>query len=64
MTRIIEIVISPDGQTTVETKGFQGESCREASRFMEESLGRHVGEKLTAEFHQKSSLQQPNHQKR
>lgn len=62
MTQIIEITISPEGQTKVETKGFAGESCRDASRFVEEALGSRVGEQLTAEFHQKTTVQQPNQQ--
>jgi hypothetical protein len=58
MTQIIEIVISPDGQTKIETKGFVGASCRDASRFIEQALGRQVGEQLTAEFHQAQPIQQ------
>jgi hypothetical protein len=38
MTAIIEIVISPDGQTKLETKGFGGQSCRDSSRFLEQAL--------------------------
>ncbi len=48
----IEITVSPTGQTEVQTKGFAGGECREASKFLEEALGQRVGETLTAEFHQ------------
>ena len=48
----IEITVSPKGETTVETKGFTGNSCREASRFVEEALGRPTSERLTAAFYQ------------
>lgn len=48
----IEIIISPKGETTVETRGFTGASCREASRFVEEALGRPTSERLTATFYQ------------
>lgn len=58
MTPIIEVVISPDGQTKIETKGFQGPTCRDASRFLEQALGRQVGEQFTAEFHQAQPTQQ------
>ena len=34
----IEIIVAPDGKTTVQTKGFQGASCREGSRFVEQPL--------------------------
>ncbi|MCY2989222.1 MAG: DUF2997 domain-containing protein [Planctomycetota bacterium] len=58
MTRIIEITVSPKGETTVTTKGFTGSSCREASKFIEQALGQRTGERLTAEFHQTQSVQQ------
>jgi hypothetical protein len=49
--RTIEIIVSPTGETTVETKGYTGASCRDGSRFLEEALGTKTGEKLTPEFH-------------
>ena len=52
MNKTIEITVSPTGQTQVQTKGFIGGECREASRFVEEALGQRVNESLTAEFHQ------------
>ncbi len=52
MSKIIEITVSPTGQTRVETKGFSGGACREASRFLEQALGACTSEQLTAEFHQ------------
>ena len=52
MTKIIEIIVSPTGQTTVQTKGFAGSSCQDASRFIEQALGQRTGEQLTAEFYQ------------
>jgi hypothetical protein len=51
MTRIIELIVSPTGQTKIETKGFAGSSCRDASRFLEEALGVKCEEKPTAEFY-------------
>jgi hypothetical protein len=51
MTKIIEIIVSPTGQTTIETKGFAGSSCRDASRFLEEALGLRTDERLTGEFY-------------
>ncbi len=50
--KTIEITVSPGGQTKVETRGFTGGECREASRFVEQALGRRTAETLTAEFHQ------------
>ena len=58
----IEIIVSPKGETQVQTKGFAGSSCRDASRFIEQALGKRTGEKLTAEFHQAESVRQTNQQ--
>ena len=56
--KTIEITVDPQGQAKVETKGFSGSECREASRFLELALGRSTGEKLTTEFHQDQSVDQ------
>jgi hypothetical protein len=56
----IEIIISPRGQSRVETKGFAGSKCRDASRFLETAIGRTTSERLTAEFHV-AQVQQSNH---
>ena len=56
--RTIEIIVASDGQTRVETKGFVGAQCREASRFIEQALGRQTGEQLTAEFYAPQTQQQ------
>jgi hypothetical protein len=50
--KIIEIVVSPTGEARLETQGFSGSSCRDASRLFEEALGQRGDERLTAEFHQ------------
>jgi hypothetical protein len=50
--KTIELRISPKGETVVQTKGFSGASCRDASRFLEQALGRRTGEQVTPEFHQ------------
>jgi hypothetical protein len=54
MKTTIEIIISPTGQTTVQTKGFTGVSCQDASRFVEQALGQRTGEQLTADFHRQA----------
>ncbi len=48
---IIEIIVAPDGASRLETKGFVGASCRDASRFLEEALGRRLQEQLATEFY-------------
>lgn len=52
MSKCIEIIIAPNGQASVETKGFVGGECRQASQFIERALGQQTGEVLKAEFHQ------------
>ncbi len=56
--KIIEIIVSPTGETRLETKGFTGEECREASRFVERALGAAVVEQITAEFHSSQVVSQ------
>lgn len=58
MTRTIEIVVKPDGSTSLETKGFVGAECRAASAFLEQTLGQNAGETLKPEFHQAATVQQ------
>ena len=62
MTRTIEIIVASDGKTTVETRGFVGSSCQDASRFIEQALGQPADEKLTPEFHQTQPIQQSQNQ--
>ena len=56
--KTIVIVVAPDGQTAVQTRGFTGSGCREASRFIEQALGASVNETLTSEFHQTKTVEQ------
>jgi hypothetical protein len=37
--RRIQIQISPAGEVSLETHGFEGSSCRDASRAIERALG-------------------------
>ena len=56
--RIIEITIDTKGQSRVETRGFTGGECREASKFIEQALGQRTDERLTAEFYQGQTTDQ------
>lgn len=49
--KTIELIVGRDGSSRLETRGFAGEACRDASRFIEEALGVRLSEKLTSEFH-------------
>ena len=58
LMKIIEITVDAKGQTKVETRGFTGGECREASKFIEQALGQRTDEKLTAEFYQGQTTDQ------
>jgi hypothetical protein len=60
--KVIEITVSPKGETRVETRGFSGGECREASRFVEQALGQRTAETMTAEFYQTQQTEQQLHQ--
>ena len=53
--KTIEIVISPAGQTQLQTTGFQGRSCLDATRELEAALGATTSDRRTAEFYQPAS---------
>ena len=50
--RIIEVTVSPKGETTVQTKGYAGADCLEASKWLEQALGVKINDQKTAEFYQ------------
>lgn len=52
MTRIIELTVSPTGETTVQTKGYAGGDCLQASKFLEQALGSKIVDQKTPEFYQ------------
>ena len=57
MKKRIEILVGAKGSTTIETKGFAGSECIEASRFIEQALGQKAKERTTAEFFTSASAQ-------
>lgn len=59
MSKTIEITVDRTGKTTVETRGFSGGDCRDASRFVEQALGARVSETLTPEYHQQPQSEPP-----
>jgi hypothetical protein len=61
--KTIEIIVSPTGQTTVQTKGFEGASCQDASRTLEQALGTRTSENLTAEFYQTEPIRETAQEK-
>ena len=55
MNRIIEIVVSPTGESRIETKGYVGNECRQATERIERALGARSNEQLKTEFYQSES---------
>ena len=58
MARIIEVTVSPTGEATVQTKGYTGGDCLQASKFLEQALGVVATEMKTAEFYSEAQIQQ------
>lgn len=58
MSRVIEVVVSPQGETTVQTKGYSGNDCLQASKFLEQALGIVSADHKTAEFYQATATEQ------
>jgi hypothetical protein len=58
MARVIEVVVSPQGQATVQTRGYAGGECLQASKFLEQALGVVADERKTAEFYETTPTEQ------
>ena len=51
MAQVI-IDITPDGETTVDAQGFQGTQCRDATRAIENALGKTTKDAMKPEYSQ------------
>jgi hypothetical protein len=56
--KIIEITVSPQGQTSIQTRGFVGTTCREATRLLEQALGAVVADQPASEMYASASAEQ------
>lgn len=56
--KIIEVTISPQGESRVETKGYAGAECLNASKWLEQVLGTTLSSANTAEFYATTNNQQ------
>ena len=61
-SRTIEITIDSKGKATLQTKGFAGSSCRDASRLLERALGVVESDVPTTEMYQGVPAEQPARQ--
>ena len=57
MSRLIEVLVSPTGETKLETRGFTGAACQQATQALAAALGLAVSETLTAEYYQPAEQQ-------
>ena len=55
--KLIQITVSADGQTQLETKGFVGSECQQASQFVEQALGLRTAEQRTAEYYETAPVE-------
>lgn len=60
--KTIRIVVAPDGQTTLQTRGFAGQACRESSRLLERALGVRLSDHPTAEARQAGRTEESEHE--
>jgi hypothetical protein len=58
MPRMIEVTVSPQGETTVQTKGYSGTSCLQASKFLEDALGVVASDCKTMECYETEEIKQ------
>jgi len=55
--KTIDVIVAPDGSSRVQTNGFTGSQCKEASRFLEQALGTVQSEQLTGDFYRTQSTE-------
>ena len=57
---IIEVTVSPTGEVSIQTRGYAGSACRQASQFLEKALGQVAQDQPTAEMYQSETTRQQN----
>jgi hypothetical protein len=56
----ISVWISPEGAITIDAIGFRGNSCEEATRFLEEGLGVVGRKQRSLDYYRKSTNRNDN----
>ncbi len=56
--RVIEVTVSPTGEATIQTKGYAGGDCLQASKFLEQALGVIATDNKTTEFYAAPTTEQ------
>ncbi len=52
--KVVEIVIQPSGQLTINAAGFSGTDCEKATAFLEQALGKLTAKQRKPEFYQRN----------
>jgi hypothetical protein len=58
MPRLIEVTVSPQGEVTVQTRGYAGGDCLQASKFLEQALGTATKDHKTGEYYHTEATSQ------
>lgn len=56
MDPVIEIVVSPSGETTVKVSGCAGPSCADLTKAIEQALGRVTADSKTPEYYHRQEV--------
>jgi hypothetical protein len=62
MPQFIDVTISRTGQTKIETKGYEGQRCQEASKFLEQALGLVTADQKTSDYYVQAAAEQQVHE--
>ncbi len=62
MPPLIEVTVSPQGETRIQTKGYAGPHCQEASKFLEQALGLVTTDARTNEYYVQTPAEQQVHE--
>jgi hypothetical protein len=57
--KTIDVIVSPTGEAVIQTRGFSGATCREASKAIEQALGVQQSDQPTAEMFEAHKVDQP-----
>lgn len=56
--KIIEVTVSPKGEVTVQTKGYVGTACQQATKDLQQALGVTTSDNKTPDFYAVTEIQQ------
>jgi len=49
--KYIDVLVGPNGEIVIEAQGFKGKGCKEATKFLEDALGKSVDVKQKIDWH-------------